>query len=241
MLSFLQEQSSGDLPAQKADGTGTEPMSRVNKSEDREYLTVAEHGKRTLRSTIVLAVLFITGLCCLWFMIEKSTPQAALAVADDEEVKLESAIARLTGVKSEVFGRMDQIVSKFYEFSDVLQVQVGELVKNPFRLELFLDGMKEEIKARNAATEIDVEALWKQQIKQKAESLELSSIMQSDSDRGNCCMVGSDILYEGDSIEGFKVIQIGDDFVRLEWESKADDMRFGGQTGKVEVILKMSE
>ena len=239
MLSFLQEQSNGELPAQKADGTGAEPASRVNKSGEQEYLTVAEHGKRTRRSTIVLAALFITGLCCLWFMIKKTTPQAASAAVDDaEEVKLESAITR---VKTEVFGRMDQIVNKFYEFSDVLQVQVGELVKNPFRLELFLDSVKEDMETQNAAPEIDVEELWKQHIKQKAEGLELSSIMQSDSDRGNCCMVGNSILYKGDCVEGFKVIEIGDDFVKLEWESKADDMRFGGQTRTVEVILKMSE
>lgn len=242
MLSFLQEQSSGELWAQKTNGTVAEPGSSVNQSEDQEYLTVAEHGKRTRRSTIVLAVLFIIGLCCLWFMIKKSTPQAASAGAKDgEELKLESAIERLTGVKTEVFGRMDQIVSKFYEFSDVLQVQVGELVKNPFRLELFWDGAKNEIEAQDTTPEIDVEELWKQQIKQKAEELELSSIMQSNSDYGNCCMIGSNILYEGDSVEGFKVVKIGDDFVKLEWESKADDMRFGGQAKNVEVILKMSK
>jgi preprotein translocase subunit SecG len=242
MLSFLQEQNSGELPAQKANGGGAEAPSGANKSEDQEYLTVAEHGKRTRRSTVVLAVLFITGLCCLWFMIKKSTPQAASAgVEDAEEVELESAIERLTGVKTEVFGRMDQIVNKFYEFSDVLQVQVGELVKNPFRLELFLDGVKEDSEANNTAPDIDVEELWKQQIRQKAEDLQLSSIMQSDSDNGSCCMVGSNILYEGDSVEGFKVTEIGDDFIKLEWESKADDMRFGGQVKRMEVILKMSQ
>jgi len=239
MLSFLQEQSSGELPAQKTDGSGAEPPSVANKSDDQDYLTVAEHGKRTKRSTIVLAFLFITGLCCLWFMIQKSTPETASAgVEDEEEVKLESAIARLTGVKTEVFGRMDQIVNKFYEFSDVLQVQVGELAKNPFRLELFLDGVKEE---SEAAPEIDVEELWRQQIRKKAEQLELSSIMHSDSDRGNCCMIGSDILYEGDSIEGFKVIRIGDDFVKLEWESKPNDMRFGGRAKSMEIVLQMSK
>ncbi len=240
MLSFLQEQSSGELPAQKTNEAGAEPPSGVNRSNDQEYLTVAEHGKRTRRSTIVLAVLFITGLCCLWFMIQKSTPETASAgVEDEEEVKLESAIARLTGAKTEVFGRMDQIVNKFYEFSDVLQVQVGELVRNPFRLELFLDGVKED--SENAAPEIDVEELWRQQIRKKAEKLELSSIMHSDSDRGDCCMIGSDILYEGDTVDGFKVIQIGDDFVKLEWESKPDDIRFGGRTESMEIVLQMSK
>jgi len=232
MLSFLQEQGSEELPAEKANGT--------SESQDQKYLTVAEHGKRTRRSTVVLAVLFAIGLCCLWFMIKKSTPQgAAAATGDTEGAQIEAAITRLTGVKSEVSDRMGQIVNKFYEFSDVLQVQVGELVKNPFKLELFLAGAQDEDEAEGTAPEIDVETLWKQQIRQKAESLELSGIMQTG--RGNCCMIGSNILYEGDSVEGFKVRRIGDSSVTLEWEPKADEIRFGGQTDSVEVVLKMSE
>ena len=31
-------------------------------------------------------------------------------------------------------------------------------------------------------------------------------------------MINDKILYEGDTIEGFKVVQIGDDFVKLESE-----------------------
>jgi len=232
MLSFLQEQGSEDLPTQKASG--------ANESENQKYLTVAEHGKRTRRSTAVLAVLFIIGLCCLWFMIQKSTPQgASAATGDTEGTQIEKAITRLTGVKSEVSGRMGQIVKKFYEFSDVLQVQVGELAKNPFKLELFLAGAQDEDETENTVPEIDVETLWKQQIRHKAENLELSGIMQTG--RGNCCMIGSNILYEGDSVEGFKVCRIGDSSVTLEWEPKGDEIRFGGQTDSVEVVLKMSE
>lgn len=48
----------------------------------------------------------------------------------------------------------------------------------------------------------------------KGVQLQLLSIMQSD--QGDCCMIGDKILYEGDSIEGFKVSQIGDSFVKLE-------------------------
>ena len=36
--------------------------------------------------------------------------------------------------------RMDEIVQKFYEFSDVFQVKVGELAKNPFEVEGFVQG-----------------------------------------------------------------------------------------------------
>lgn len=239
MLSFQKEQGSSGLPTQRSAGSGHLPDGDTGKSPDQGYLTVAEHGKRTRRSTIVLAVLFIAGLCCLWFMIQKSAPQSASAASGDAEGnKIESAITRLTGVKSEVFGRMDEIVRKFYEFSDVLQVQVGELAKNPFKLELFTGDAAEESPGMG---KIDVEALWKQQIRQKAEGLGLSSIMHSESEKGNCCMIGSSILYEGDSVQGFKVRQIGDDFVKLEWEPRADEMRFGGQTGSMEVVLKLSE
>lgn len=226
------------MPTHKSAGSGSLQGVGAGESPDQGYLTVAEHGKRTRRSTVVLAVLFIGGLCCLWFMIRKSAPQSASAAGEDAEgTKIESAIARLTGVKSEVFGRMDEIVNKFYEFSDVLQVQVGELAKNPFRLELF---MTEAVEEQTGIGELDIEALWKQQIRQKAEALKLSSIMHSESDNGKCCMIGSSILYEGDVVEGFKVRQIGSDFVKLEWEPKGDEMRFGGQTGSVEIVLKLS-
>ena len=237
MLSFQKEQNCGALPAKKPGAAGA-PGDGADKSQDQGYLTVAEHGKRTRKSTAVLAVLFIIGLLCLWFMIRKSTPTTASAAADDAEgTKLEEAIGRITGVKSEVSGRMGEIVNKFYEFSDVSQVKVNELVKNPFKFELFPSGI-EEPDATGMVSQMDLELLWTQQIKQKGESLELLSIMQTD--RGNCCMIDSDIFYEGDTVEGFRVREIGDDFVKLEWESKRDNSQMGGQSGSVQVILSMS-
>ena len=37
---------------------------------------------------------------------------------------------------------MGEIVKKFYEFSDVVQVKVNELVKNPFEVEGFAKNLK---------------------------------------------------------------------------------------------------
>ena len=118
MLSFLREQSNGDLPAQKQNAAvESEPGDGDEKPKEQEYLTVAAPGKRTRKSTILLAVLFIIGLLCLGYMIKKSTPKAASAASGvPEETQLETAIARLTGVKSEMFNSMDEIVRKFYEF-----------------------------------------------------------------------------------------------------------------------------
>ena len=117
MLSFLREQSNGDVPEEKP-GTAVESAQGddAEKSQEQEYLTVAAPGKRTRKSTIFLAVLFIIGLLCLGYMIKKSTPQAASAASDvTEETQLEAAITRITGVKSEMFSSMDEIVNKFYE------------------------------------------------------------------------------------------------------------------------------
>ncbi len=59
---------------------------------------------------------------------------------------------------------------------------------------------------------------------QKAKSMRLWSIMQSN--QGNRCMIDDKILREGDSIKGFKVLQIGDSFVKLE-------------SGGAEVVLRL--
>ena len=226
MLSFLREQNPGDSPAQKpAAADGRTPDDGTERpQEQEEYLTVAAQTKQVRKSTIVLAVLFAIGLLCLWFMIKKSTPQAASAVAANaEETQIETAIARFTGVRSEMFNRMDEIVNRFYEFSNVPQVYVNELTKNPFELEMFLANLR--AKADEEALDIDADMLW-QQTRQRAKDMQLSSIIQSE--QGTCCMINDEILYEGDPIGGFKVRQIGDSYVKLKCED-------------VEIVLKLSE
>lgn len=241
MLSFLREQGNGDLPAQKPDtAVESAPGDGAEKPQEQEYLTVAASGKRTRKSTILLAVLFIIGLLCLGYMIKKSTPKAASAASGvTEETQLEAAVARLTGVKSEMFNSMDEIVRKFYEFSDVVQIKVGELVKNPFKLELYSEYVKEEPRIEIKVPEIDVEMAQQQRIRQKAKSMRLLSIMQSD--RGNCCMIGDKILYEGDFIRDFMVRQIGDNFVKLEWNPNRNNGSLGTQSEPVEIMLNLPE
>jgi len=239
MLSFLREQGNGDLPAQQPEAAGeTAPGDGTEKPQEPEYLTVAAHGKRTRKSTTLLAILFIVGLLCLGYMIKKSTPKATSAASDStEETQLEAAVSRLTGVKSEMSNSMDEIVRKFYEFSDVLQVKVGELVKNPFKLELFSANVKEESRVEIKVPEIDTEMVKQRQIRQKAQEMQLLSIMKSD--RGDCCMIGSKILYEGDCIGDFKVRQIGDSFVKLEWNQDPNNGPSDTQPEAVEIMLNL--
>jgi len=228
MLSFMQEQELEDSSVQKPPaGTGGPPTADTEGAQEQEYLTVAADDKNVRKSTMRLAALFAIGLLCLLFMIKKSTPQKATAAAvGTEEPQIELAITRLTGVRSEMFNRMDEIVKKFYEFSDVQQVNVEELAKNPFEREIFLGNIRKISDTEERDSDIDIEIMRQQQIRQQAKDMELLSIMQSE--QGNCCMIDDKILYEGDSIRNFTVKQISDSFVKLASEG-------------IEIILKLSE
>jgi len=243
MLSFMREQEpeieNPALPKGGVKRQTVEPSSGpAVEAQEQKYLTVATREKQVRKTTMLLAALFSIGVLCLWFMIKKSVPQAAaasrLAGSSTEEVQIEMAIARLTGVKSEMFSGIEKIVKKFYEFSDVQQVRVNELVKNPFMLEIFLVDAKESSDTEGTDSRIDADLMRQQQLREQAKNLQLQSIMQSD--RGNCCMIDDKILYEGDSIKDFKVSQISDSFVKLELYSKDDKERLSMQ-----IILKLSE
>lgn len=242
MLSFLRDQGNGDLPAtQQSNPAGeTTPDDGAEKTQGQEYLTVAANEKRTRKSTTLLAILFIAGLLCLGYMIKKSSPKSATAASDGtEDTQLEAAISRLTGIKTEMLNSMDGVVNKFYEFSDVLQVKVGELAKNPFKLELVTDNAKEEPRVEITVPEIDTEMAKQKQIRQRAKELQLESITQSD--QGNRCMISDKILSEGDYIRDFKVRQISDSFVKLVWDPDRNDKPSDDQSQVVEIMLNLSD
>jgi hypothetical protein len=240
MLSFLRDQNSDDLPAKQSQAGGeTTPDDGAKGPQDQEqkYLTVAaHHEKRARKSTIFLAILFVGGLLCLGYMIKKSSPKSASGATDStEDSKLEAAVSKLTGIKAEMSDSMDKVVNKFNELSDVLQVKVGELVKNPFKLEL---ASTEEPRIEITVPEVDTEILKQRQIRQEAKEMELLSIMQSD--RGKCCMIGSKILYEGEYIKDFKVHQIGDSFVKLEWDPDRNNGSSDNQSEVVGIMLNLT-
>ncbi|MHC4691939.1 MAG: hypothetical protein ACYS67_04290 [Planctomycetota bacterium] len=229
MLSFLRERGFGDSEGQESTkssigdpGDDRDLRSPHCSSEkDQQYLTVAAQGKDVRKMTVLLAVLFVIGLLCLLFMIKKSVPQSATAASDNaEEGQIEKAIERITGVGSEMFKRMDQIVKKFYEFSDVEQVHVNELAKNPFERQIFLADGAETSDSKEA------ELLRQQRLNQRRKGMQLLTICQTKN--GNFCMIDDKILYEGDTVKGFKVVQVGDTFVKLESEG-------------VETVLKLSK
>jgi preprotein translocase subunit SecG len=240
MLSFMREQGAGEASANQTKSGGQRQAKGPEDAGSLEYLTVATTSKNLQKSTILVAILVAIGLICLGLMIRKSRPQAAAArQADEEQTKMEVAIGRLTGISSEMISKADQILRKFYEFSGVLQVQVGDLVKNPFEVEVFAKDMKSEV-APKADAAAEAALVKRQHLKQRAGSLSLLSVMQSG--QASSCMINDKLLRQGDTIEGFVITRIGSDSVELAW--RGDGNPAGGQTAETEefkAVLKLSQ
>ena len=202
MLSFLQEDSYEDINgAERPDSESSEQV------EQEEYLTVSARSESVRKGTYVLFVLFGIGMLGLWFMVRKSTPLAAVAGGEvsAERSQLDSALSRLGGDGPEMFGRTKEIVGRFYESSNVRQVGVDKLKKNPFEAEKFSHLLKQihELEESEPASK-----------GQQTAKFELLTICELQ--KGRCCMIGDEVLYEGDSMKGFEVSQIGEDFVKLQ-------------------------
>ena len=201
MLSFMKD-GQNDANAEK----GANPAAMENASdqppvEEQEFLKTAEHGKNLKQSTITLAILFTVGALCLWLMIKKVAPQSADAAVGAEEAKIEDVLRKLKDAQLEMSDKMND-VGRFYQFSEVEQIGVSELKKNPFAHE----------------TEIDFETIDQEMVRDEArrgaEGLQLMSIMGSD--QGGCCMINGKLLYKGDAINGYTVMKIEPRRVILE-------------------------
>ncbi len=209
-------------------------------NQDGEYYTVASHGKKARKSTTLLAILFVVGLACLGYMIKRSTPKAASASETDTgQTDIQLAIARVTGVKAEMFNKMGEIVNKFYEFSGVKQVKVNELATNPFEFKLVPTNVNAELDDEPRVSPLDEDALRRRKMAQQAKDLKLLSIMQSA--QGDCCMIGDKFLYEGDTIQDFKIAEIKESQVRLLWISPSATDEDASKMKDLEIVLKLSE
>ncbi len=209
MLSFMKD-GLNITNTDATDNAGIEPS-----GDDGEFLARVHHGKNLKQSTIILAVLFTVGAVCVWFMIKKATPPPAVAAVGAEEAKIENAIAQLTGIRTEMDTRMGDIVTRFSEFSNVEQVGIADLKKNPFAIELSVDNLEHALDPGH-----------RREVEGRAQKLQLWSIMASP--RNACCMINNKILYKGDKIDGFTVTEIDSRFVKLESDG-------------IVVIKKMSE
>lgn len=233
MLSFLREQD----PEGRIDNTGEDTHQHSSddnnqqpdtQSQQQQYLTVNTKSQSARKTTILLACCFGAGLVALLFMIKTSTPQKAAAntqKAQNEQAQIAKAITELTGIRSETFNSVEEIVDQFHEFSQVKQVKLRELVKNPFMSDVFALDLK-----NTEETDSDIRA---NRLARQAQNMQLLAIMQRGANK--CCMIGDQILREGDSIGGFTVRQINDDSVMLQSWYQSDGS-FGTQ-----IVLRLSE
>ena len=129
MLSFLKEGQlkplggESSLPAIDGQDSGTKG----------EYLTVAGHGKKLKQSTTLLIILFVVGTAGVWLMIRKAAPsQASASQKKNDIAEIESAVAQLNGMQSEVNNQMKNVSARLNHITQVGQVAVEDLKKNPF-------------------------------------------------------------------------------------------------------------
>ena len=203
MLSFMKD-GQNDANADK----GANPVAMENASdqppvEEQEFLKTAEHGKNLKQSTITLAILFTVGALCLWLMIKKVAPQSADAAVGAEEAKIEDVLRKLKDAQLEMNDKMND-VGRFYQFSEVEQIGVSELKKNPFEHETEIDF--ESIDFR--------EGMTRDEVLRGLQELQLESSMPSS--QGGCCMINGKLLYKGDAINGYTVMKIEPRRVILE-------------------------
>lgn len=195
MLSFLQQQNNDSAVS---DG----------EQQQSELLTVASKSSQVRKTTMMFTVLFVLGLLALLFMIRKTTPQIALALSiETDHSRIDTAIAQLGGIGLEMSEGMRKLVNKFNQSDKVRQVEITQLMKNPFKTERFFGDLSDlrqlgEFANSNGA-----------QLRQQAMNMQLLSIMRSGGKW--CCMIDEQILYVGDLVGGFKVTKIDDSSVVL--------------------------
>lgn len=218
MLNYLKDEN--QVPAVEAmkDSQGGSQEHSVSKQED--YLTVSGHGKKLRQSTILLALLFAVGGAGVWFMIKKTTPAAANAAPSQDQAQLEAALAQLKTMQTEMDSQMDSVVGRFYQFSNVNQVSVNELKKNPFVREFNVPSAEETQEEVSLVNQLQY---LRDQAQKQAMGLELWSITSTP--RGMCCMINDEVLYEGDTIQGMTVKRIQGKRVTLEYQGMPIDLK----------------
>ena len=114
MLSYLKDgQNKAAATAQSQDGQAQQDQGLCQQDD---FLTVSGHGKKLRQPTMMLAVFFAVSALIVWFMVKKTTPAAVSAATSEEQTQLETVLAQLNTMQTEVSTQMDSVVGKFYQF-----------------------------------------------------------------------------------------------------------------------------
>lgn len=208
MLSFLKDGQT--IPAvAEVEGQNSGEAS-LTKQDD--YLTVSGHGKKLKQSTMLLIGLFVIGGIGVFLMVKKATPaQAVAAGAKDEQVEIESAIAQLNGMQTEMNSQMRNVTGRLNHIKELGQIDVSELKKNPFmREEMSMDlGSNTQARQEMARRQASTYTLW--------------SITSTP--KGPCCMINDTVVYQGDTIGNFTVKQINKETVTIECDGVSVELK----------------
>lgn len=207
MLDFQKDSNNFDNQSQEQNSNGYDNLNNEYSQEPQgfdqggEFLTTSVQNSSVKRSTIILCAVFAVAGGSIFFMIKKGAPQSASAATPKGAVsEIDMAIAKLSGIKAEIFNQIDGIAKKFDEFSNFQQIPVNSLKLNPFKS----SGLGY---ANSNFDNSEYSASY-------TGSLKLDSIMQSGNE--SFCMIDDKILFVGDTVGGYKVLQIGKDFVNLD-------------------------
>ncbi|MCI0498316.1 MAG: hypothetical protein L0Y36_01360 [Planctomycetales bacterium] len=212
MLSYLKDGSQNpvlsetpDAQTQGSDAAACQPA---------DYLTVSGHGKKVRQSTMLVAAVFAVGVLGVWFMVKKATPATADAASSQDQSQIEAALTQLNAMQTEMNTQMNSVVGRFYQFSNVDQVGVDELKKNPFLREL--DFTEETGGPDTDAFRAQQQLRFQEEAQRRQMSLELWSVTATP--KGMCCMINDKVLYVGDTFRDMTVTSIEGKTVTLDYK-----------------------
>jgi hypothetical protein len=165
---------------------------------------------------MLLIALFVIGGIGVFLMVKKATPSQALAASsNDETLEIESAIAQLNGMQTEMNSQMRSVTGRLNHLKEVGQIDVSDLKKNPFTR----DESSGQIDPDNPAQQ----QLLQEQARRQAGGFTLWSITSTP--KGPCCMINDTVVYQGDKVGDFTVKQIGQESVTIERDGVSVELK----------------
>lgn len=195
------------------------------REQQDDFLTVSSRDSAVKRGTIVLAVLFAVGLAGVFIMVKKATPSSAAAGEPMEDAILQATVARMTGISQDQTDDMEQVVGRFYELSNITQVKVNELRKNPFILDRSLIGQAADLSGGDASMEAALAV--RRRLQDKLKNFHLVGIMTSP--QGNLCMIDDRVVRKGDALGEFAVVDVLDDGVVLSAQGMQFELKIAAE------------
>lgn len=192
------------------DDSSQESVANLSSGAD-EGVIVAEEKQPMSRSTLLMFGVLAIGAAGLFVMYKSSGPKPAAAAVTKETAEAKKTISSFLNGGDASFKTMEdrlknteKVVQQFAKYPSATQVPLSELSTNPFRQHA--PQTKQQNTDLSEAAEKKKRDEERLAIKKAAESLQVQSIMFSESRRG--CMINNRIFAEGQSFDDFTVEKI---------------------------------